>query len=107
MPGISKRQTRRLRKGEVICDSCKKWFRMTPQEEAWGEGGECHWFGCPHCGARYVMAYVTAKGVQIRGWMQALKERMAETPAGPERLALVPEWEGLQEMMAKEVSASE
>jgi len=102
---VSRAQARRLRKGEVVCDSCQKRFRMAPQMEAWGEGGECHWFSCPHCGARYVMAYVTAKGVQIRGWIQALKERLAETPAGPERAELAQEWEGLQAMMGREVSS--
>lgn len=86
----------------VTCDQCGKRFGPAVKVEHLPDGGEQWWFKCLHCGHRYEVATITAKGVQLRTELDALKRRgPAQNQPKFRWLADVQE---LQEAMAAEVS---
>jgi transcription elongation factor Elf1 len=72
----------------VICDKCRQSFKIRPLERQLEDGGEEHYFACPRCGAEYVMARISARGVELRARMAELRKRL-EAAAGEERKALL------------------
>lgn len=57
----------------VNCDVCGKRFGPSLKAEPLADGGELWWFACEHCRYQYEAARISARGLEIRAEMEALK----------------------------------
>jgi transcription initiation factor IIE alpha subunit len=72
----------------VICDRCALRFKIQPQRREIEGGGEEHFFACPRCGAEYVMAWITERGVELRERIAEIREEL-KTARGEARKTLL------------------
>lgn len=86
----------------VTCEKCGKRFGPSLKTDKLEDGGEQWWFKCLHCGHRYEVANITARGVELRTELEALKRQ------GPAKHQPRHRWledvQQLQQAMAAEVS---
>jgi NAD-dependent SIR2 family protein deacetylase len=90
----------------VICNDCRKRFQIEPQQRTLEDGGEEHLFSCPECGREYLMAHITARGVELRKRLAEVRERL-QTAAGEERVKLLRQFDQLQWELEPEVTRPE
>ena len=64
-----------MKKIKVDCNlGCGKRFSPALKEEPHGDGVR-QFFVCPHCNQIYLVAKITARGLEIRKQIQAAKDR--------------------------------
>lgn len=89
----------------VICDRCRHNFRIQPQQRPLEGGGESHFFACPRCGAEYVMARITARGVELRTHMAEIRGQL-RTAGGEEREKLLRQAQQIRWELEPEVTSA-
>ncbi len=87
----------------VICNDCRKRFPIQPGQRTLEDGGEEHFFSCPSCGREYLMAHITARGVELRKRMAEVREQL-QTAVGEERVKLLRQFDQLQWELEPEVT---
>jgi hypothetical protein len=56
----------------LTCDECGKKFKIKLEIMKLENGGEKHFFSCPHCERGYHVATISLKGVEIRRQLEKL-----------------------------------
>jgi len=113
-PPRHKRQARQQGAGAparadvVICDKCRQSFKIQPRERQLEDGAyaEEHYFACPRCGAEYLMARISARGVELRARMAEIRGKL-RTAAGEERQTLLRQAEQIRWELDPEVTGAQ
>ncbi|MBN1814696.1 MAG: hypothetical protein JXA14_22845 [Anaerolineae bacterium] len=99
------RNTGDAQKGIVTCDECKQPIKIEPVTEALPDGGQKHYFDCPHCGMRFVFAEVTPAGVALHGQIQEKRRALyRQGNTAVDRARIQDEITALQKQLECEVS---
>jgi hypothetical protein len=110
-PPKSKRRARQQGAGTparadvVICDKCRHSFKVQPLKRELEGGGQEHYFACPRCGAEYLMARISARGVELRERMAKIRAKL-QTAAGEERATLLRQAQQIRWELEPEVSGA-
>lgn len=69
----------RLQRGTIVCDSCRRRFnpQLIDKRDPDSEGGVLRMFQCPRCGAEYMVARITARGMSL---MQEIQDVVVSAP---------------------------
>ena len=101
---MSKRMSRQ--EHVVICDRCRFAFKIQPRQRAVEGGGEEHFFTCPRCETEYLIARITARGVDLRAQMAVVRERL-KTAIGAERATVLRQAQQIQWELEPEVTGAQ